>query len=464
MLFDIDLKPQDTLAAVDDRGNSVTYRQLSDFCKTISAIMPERELIFSLCENSVGSLMGYISFYNNKDVMLLLGASIDKELLFRLISLYKPSYLWFPEKLSEEFQVRIIHKQYGYLLCKTNYVACQMHPSLALLLTTSGSTGSPKLVRHKYGNIEVNAKTVAEVFEWTTDEKAICELPIQYSMGLNVVNSHLYSGGTVLLVSNSITSPAFWRFIKENKGTSFTGVPISYEILMKLRFTQMDLPYLKTLAEGGGKLIDSVFSAIAKYAEMHDKRFFATFGTTETSARMAYLPPEMATSKCGSIGHAIPGGEMFLVDENGNSIENNNFTGELCYRGPNVTMGYAECLEDLLLGDEFCGEYRTGDIAYRDADGCYFIVGRMKRFLKLYGLRISLDECERLITEKYHIECACTGDDKRMEIYVVNNDFITEIIPYLSLKTKLIPSIFNINVIEKIPRNDSGKIDYTTLK
>ena len=124
-------------------------------------------------------------------------------------------------------------------------------------------------------------------------------------------------------------NPKYWQFIKEQKGTNFTGVPFSYEILNRLRFFRMDLPYLTTMAEGGGKLSDTLFSAFANYAAEKGKRFFATFGTTETTARLAFLDPEKATQKCGSIGKAIPEGKLYLVDENGNEITKPDTEGEL---------------------------------------------------------------------------------------------------------------------------------------
>jgi long-chain acyl-CoA synthetase len=466
MLFNIDKHPINNFAAIDDTGLSITYGELVKLCIAFKTIIPKRELVFCLCENSIGSLIGYLSLYDNKDVSLLLSASINKDLLSNLINIYQPSYLWLPERINinDEYNTKIIFNSFGYNLCKTGFNSCPLNDDLSLLLTTSGSTGSPKLVRHKYGNIESNAKTVAEVFNWTVEENAICELPIQYSMGLNVINSHLLSGGTVLLVSSSLTSPKFWNFIKEYKGTSFTGVPFSYEILMKLRFTQMQLPDLKTFAQGGGKLSDKVFSALAEYTKLNNKRFFATFGTTETSARMSYLPPELAISKIGSIGIQTPGSQMFLIDDDGMPIINSDIEGELCYRGPNVTLGYAICKEDLMRGDDFKGEYKTGDIAKRDKDGYYFIVGRKKRFLKLYGHRVSLDQCERMINEKFITTCACTGDDNIMDIFISDSNYITDVKKFISEKTGIIHSAFNVIFKENIPRNENGKILYNLLK
>lgn len=259
-------------------------------------------------------------------------------------------------------------------------------------------------------------------------------------------------------------SPKYWSFIKEQKGSNFTGVPFSYEILNRLRFWKMDLPHLTTMAEGGGKLSDTLFKTFADYAVEKGKRFFATFGTTETSARLAFLPPEQAATHIGSIGHAIPEGKLILVDEKGKEITEADVEGELRYEGPNVTMGYGTCVEDLAKGDEFCGRYETGDLAKKDGDGFFYIVGRKKRFLKLFGLRVSLDQSEKIISENFGgIECACTGDDNQMLIYITQEELKEEVKKLISEKTNLMAKFFDVRVIESIPRFESGKINYREL-
>ena len=463
MLFDIDKKPVSAFAAIDDSGGQLTYGELVELGQKLSTTLPQRELVFCLCENKVGSLVGFVALYENKDVCLLINAAIDRELLDNLRETYHPSYYWMPESKSADFGFEVILNYKEYVLCKTGEKAPEMHHELSLLMTTSGTTGSPKLVRHKYGNVENNAKNVAKAFGWTADERGIIDLPMQYTMGLNVICSHLYAGATILLVAANLMNPKYWQFIKEQKGTNFTGVPFSYEILNRLRFQKMDLPYLATMAEGGGKLSDTLFAAFANYAEEKGKRFFATFGTTETTARLAFLSPEQAVQKIGSIGKAIPEGTLYLVDENGHQIHEPNTEGELIYEGPNVTMGYATSIEDLTTGDEFCGVYHTGDIAKMDEDGCFYIVGRMKRFLKLFGLRVSLDQCERIISEHFGIECACTGDDSKMKIYITKAELKDEVKKLISEKTGLISTLFEVNCIEAIPRFESGKINYKQL-
>ena len=463
MLFDIDKKAVASVAAIDDAGGQLTYGEIVNLRGELSSVLPERELVFCLCENKVGALAGFLTLYDCKDVCLLLSSHIDKALLKVLDDTYGPSYYWMPQTMVDESGYEKVFAYKGFVLCKTGKNAPAMHPNLSMLMTTSGTTGSPKLVRHKYGNIESNAKNVAKVFGWTPEERGIIDLPMQYTMGLNVINSHLYAGATVLLIEANLMSPKYWNFIKEQKGSNFTGVPFSYEILNRLRFQRMDLPNLTTLAEGGGKLSDTLFTAFANYAVEKGKRFFATFGTTETSARLAFLPPEQAANHIGSIGHAIPEGKLILVDENGDEITDADVEGELRYEGPNVTMGYGTCVEDLTKGDEFCGVYETGDLAKRDADGFFYIVGRKKRFLKLFGLRVSLDQSERIISEHFGIECACTGDDTKMKIYITKPEQKEEVKSLISNKTGLISNSFEVIIVDAIPRFESGKINYREL-
>ncbi len=463
MFLNLDQHELSKVAIKDDSGYQVTYQEILDTVDAFAALELPRCVLFSLCENCAGSLIGYLAFENNGQVPLLLSAGLDAELRGNLASAYQPCYYWAPERKAEELGGEQVFSAYGYVLLKTDNEPYPLNEKLSMLLTTSGSTGSPKLVRHKYGNLESNAENAALAFSWTVDEVGICDLPMNYTMGLNVINSLLFVGASVLMIKANLMDPAFWEFIKVNEGTNFCGVPFSYEVMRRVGFDKMDLPKLYTLAEGGGKLTDKMFNWIATYAKNSGKRFCATFGTSETSARMAFLDPELALEKVGSIGKAIPNGELFLFDEV--AADDGTATGELSYRGPNVTMGYALCKEDLQKGDEFCGEYHTGDIAKRDADGFYFVIGRKGRFLKLFGLRVSLDETERILKTQYPAaDFVCTGDDKRMNIFCTDPTLKDEIIPFISGKTNLHNSAFRVIILEKIPRNDYGKIKFAELE
>ena len=463
MFLDIDKKPVDTIAMIDNEGGQITYGELAKRMPEIGAKVEPRSVIFMLCKNTVGSMEGYLSFIERDAVPLALNVHIDAELLAELIRVYTPAYFWVPEERKDEFGCECLYGTDGYVLLKTENEIYPLNDKLQFLMTTSGSTGSPKLVRYKRGNLEANARNVAKAFEWTKEERPVCDLGMQYTMGLNVINTHLYVGATVLLTTYNLLSAEFWDYIREMKATNFTGVPFSYDIFYRLRFERMDLPYLTTLAEGGGRLSDDRFIQLAEYAKRTGKRFIASFGTTETAARIAMLPADLALTKTGSIGRAIPEGELFLIDENGREIEEMEAEGEMCYRGPNVTLGYAECREDLLKDDEFKGEYHTGDLAKRDADGCFFVTGRLSRFLKLLSYRVSLDQCERLIQQKFEIECACAGTDKRMNVYITDESKKTEVLDYIAGKTNLFKSLFKVIVVPEILRNDTGKVRYKEM-
>lgn len=448
---------------LDNEDNSITYGELTDKMVEVGSKVDPRSVIFILCKNTVGSMIGYLGFVNSGAVPLNLSNKIDQDQLINLIETYEPAYMWVPTEDVEIFDYKEIFGLFGYSLLKTNYSQYPVNDKLEFLMATSGSTGSPKLVRYKKGNLEANAKNVAKAFGWTQEERAICDLGMQYTMGLNVINTHLYVGAAVILTTYNLMSGEFWDFVKKEKGTNFTGVPFSYDILYRIHFERMDLPDLHTFSQGGGKLTDARFTQLAEYAKNNGKRFIASFGTTETSARMACLPAELATEKTGSIGRAIPEGEMFLVNENNEVLDDIEAEGELCYRGPNVTLGYALCKEDLLRDDDFCGVYHTGDLARRDKDGCYYVTGRLSRFLKLLSYRVSLDQCEQLIQQEFKIECACSGTDKRMNIYITDADKSKAVLDYISKKTNLFRNLFKVYTIPEILRNESGKIRYREL-
>lgn len=465
MFLNLDKRNTMGVLAVDSLDNEITCGEVLTLSERVKLAVKPRSVAFALCNNTVGALTAYLCSVLSDVVPVMLNISIDSELLNNLIETYKPAYIWQPAEAKCVLQsCQKLFEAKGYSLYATNNETYPIHDDLELLMTTSGSTGSPKLVRYKKGNLEANAKNVAAAFGWTAEERPLCDLAINYTMGLNVVNTHIYAGATVYLTNANIMSSDYWDFIRKYQLTNLTGVPFSYELMLKLRFTRMELPYMRTLAQGGGKLADETFIKLAQFAKESGKRFVATFGTTETSARMTYLDPDLALEKVGSIGKAIPEGELFLVDEEGNRIEGGDVEGELAYSGPNVTMGYAICKEDLIKEDDFRGTYFTGDVARRDSDGFYYIVGRKSRFLKLLGYRVSLDQCERFIKGKFDTECACVGRDDEMKIFITNPKLEKEIVPFISEKTGFFKSLFKVVVVSEIPKNESGKIMYKVLK
>ena len=450
------------IAAIDSNSDKLTYADITTLSQHITENIPERALCFLLVENNVGGIawvMGMLD--SHKLIPLILNVKTEPGLYQQLLATYQPSYVCAPTHLPVDGQT--IHTLFGYTLTKVSDMIYPIHNDLSHLLPTSGSTGSPKLVRHKYDNIEAAGLNISTFFELKATDRPLMVLPLYYTMGLSMVFSHLRVGATILITGLSMTDPNFWKFIKEQHATSFTGVPYSFQVLNLMRFFRMDLPDIELLTQGGGKMPKELNRKFAEYCRDNGKRWIATYGQSECTARMAFLPAKWAIEKVGSIGIAVPNGELSLINTEGNLITTPHTEGEMCYRGKNVTMGYARQQSDLALGDERNGYIRTGDLAYFDEDGCYYIVGRMGRFLKLFGMRVGLDECEQIIQSECNIECACVGTDEKMIVYITNADKQIQVKDILVHKTHIVATSFEIRIIAEIPKNEAGKKLYSQL-
>ena len=453
------------IALVDEFGNQMTYDALYSEALRLVEKIGHRCLVFSLCRNEIGSVLGYSAFVNNGIVPVMVNSHLEETLLENLLLTYSPEYLWVPKDQAEEFLGMMIeYEAHSYVLLRTGYEKkYPLYEELGLLITTSGSTGSPKLVRQSYGNLLNNAQSISEYLELDDTERPITTLPMNYVYGLSIINSHFLVGATLLLTDKTLMQKEFWDFFKDAKATSFGGVPYTYEILDRLRFYRMKLPSLRTMTQAGGKITPMLHEKFAAYAAEQGKNFVVMYGAAEATARMGYLPPEKAVEKKGSMGIPIPGGKFILVDVEGKEIAEPWVTGELIYEGKNVTLGYAEKGEDLVLGDERHGRLETGDMAQFDEDGFYYIVGRKKRFLKVYGNRVNLDEVDRLIKGEFGIEVASAGVDDHLYIFVTDKKLALPVKAFVVRKTKLNPAAFKIIVIDEIPKNDSGKTLYKEL-
>lgn len=456
----------DKPAAVSAEGLTLTYRELEEYAKRVGEAVPTRSLVFCFCRNVVGSMAGYLSFLYNGIVPLMVDAAINEVLAANLMEVYQPQYLYLPQELAEKYDtMEAVYTEYGYTLLKTGYEkSYPLAPELGLLLTTSGSTGSPKLVRQSYTNIQANAEAIASYLELDDTERPVTTLPMNYTYGLSIINSHVEKGATILLTTATVVARDFWSFMKEQHATSFGGVPYTYEMLKRIRFFKMDLPDLRTFTQAGGKLSPELHKEFAEYAMEKGKHFVVMYGQTEATARMAYLPYEKALEKYGSMGIAIPGGRFALIDVDGNEINEPETVGELVYEGANVTLGYAECGEDLAKGDERGGRLETGDMAKYDKDGYYYIVGRKKRFLKLFGNRVNLDEIDAMIKREFEgVDCASDGTDEMMKVYITDSSVAKQAEELIADRTHINNRAFTVIVIDKIPRNESGKTLYKDL-
>jgi len=454
---------KDNVACITPSGEHLTYGDLQAVTERIRCKTKPHQLVFSICGNTVGSLAGYVSFVNNNDATLMLDAHMERSAFDALYNAYLPRYIWSPEGFDVPKEANLVYAEREYQLwemCENN---TPVHDDLSVLLTTSGSTGSPKLVRLSKKNLESNARSIIEYLHITADERPVTGLPMYYSFGLSIINSHLLCGATLLLTPASYVEREFWHFANDNNFTSFSGVPYTFEIMKKMKLWKLPMPTLRTLTQAGGKLSNELLQFFIEKYNPQGVKFYLMYGQTEATARMSYLEPEYGLSKLGSIGKGIPGGTFSLQDDDGRVIESANEVGELIYKGDNVSLGYAECVADLMKEDENHGILHTGDLAYRDEDGFYFIAGRKKRFLKLFGNRISLDYVETLLKDKLK-ECVCVGNDSKLIIYTTDIDYDENgILDFIVNRTKILRSVFFVRHIDEIPRSESGKILYKEL-
>lgn len=431
MLFNVNRYRSRTAIIADD-GTRLTYGELVNRVQEAAQSLTSGVLQFCLCRNNIESILFYLACLEAKAPVVLLDAEKDEATINQLRAIYQPGIT-------------------------------QCHLDLAVCLTTSGSTGSPKLVRLTKQNLISNAEAIADYLHIDENERPITMLPMYYSFGLSIINSHLLKGATILLTDKTYAQREFWNFLRENEATSMAGVPYTWEMLRRLRFFRMDLPSVKTMTQAGGKLNAEIAREYIENAHQTGRQFIIMYGQTEATARMSYLPWEKAIDKCGSVGVAIPGGRFELVDPAGNVITKPNTDGELIYYGDNVSMGYAECAADLLKGDENCGRLATGDIAHRDEDEFYYIIGRLKRFVKIWGNRCNLDQIEQLV-KTVTTNCACVGVDDLVTIYTTQQGVEQDIKQWLTAKTGLNSRAFAVRVIDVIPVSESGKIDYSALQ
>ncbi|MCD5361653.1 AMP-binding protein [Chromobacterium aquaticum] len=448
-----------------EQGEVISYDEALALAPPSLASELERRLVFCLCDNDIGGLAGYFHLLSVNAVPLMLAANLPSQQLQPLLDAYRPAFIWLPAARRAEFpEATALFAYRDYCLIAQEEADYRVHDELALLLSTSGSTGSPKFVRLSQHNVLSNAMAIAQYLELDADEVPITTLAPSYTYGLSILHSHALAGSKIAVSRKTFLERGFWGFLQAVRASSFGGVPYHYEMLRKLRFTGMELPSLRTLTQAGGRMAPELSREFALHCQSRGMRFFTMYGQTEATARMSYLSADKAALKAGSIGAAVPGGEFWLEDERGERLDGAEAEGELVYQGPNVSMGYACGFGDLAAGDERQGVLRTGDVARRDGDGDYYIVGRLKRFLKLFGHRINLQEVEQYLLDAGHV-AACAGVDDRLEVYVPQGDasLAKEIKIMLARYLTVTPQSVKVMTGGDLPRNASGKILYSEL-
>jgi acyl-CoA synthetase (AMP-forming)/AMP-acid ligase II len=448
-----------------DGGGAIRYHELSDWVEANRRLLrglPRPALAFQFAPNSAGAVAAYLACLA-EGLPLGLGEPAVAPRT-RVIEAYLPSALILSEHEPAPEPYELIGEMSGGDLRlwsrKSGAFHVVPHRDVALLLATSGSTGDAKFVRLSYANLAANARSIIDYLGIGPSEVAIQSLPIHYSYGLSVLNSHLMAGATVALTDHSFMRPEFWQVVDEYRCTSFAGVPYMYETLHRLRITPTDRPSLRTLTQAGGHLRVELVKHFHQAAVERGSRFFVMYGQTEATARIAYVPSEKLKEKYGSIGIAIPGGALWLQ-----SVDDEPALQQLYYRGPNVMLGYANGPADLARGDDLQGVLVTGDLAECDVDGFFRLTGRLTRFAKLFGKRVNLASVETEIEKHFPVRAAAleSGDGLRLLLEGGSAADGDRVRLHLANLLGVPPLALRVSAIERLPMTASGKKDYKAL-
>lgn len=452
-----------------------------EYASKIALIENENEVSYQelhlLVKQRTESLIGLFSNdIPDRKHLWLLATSAKVDFVVSYLALLSLGQLvWLSDSKHIEDNLNYWRKNYdiGFIIDDSNQVtrlsddtrSVKHHvlADLAILLSTSGTTGSSKLVKLSYNNLVANCASICGYLPISSKDTAVTTLPFHYSFGLSILHTHLASGSALVLTHESLVSPKLWQQIKHYSVSCFYGVPYHYQVLLKLGLSRIPVQSINFFAIAGGKLEPDKALEFAMFCQQKKKQLFLMYGQTEATARMSFLSPQKAVEKPASIGKAIPYGKLILVDENGENITQSNRVGEIVYQGDNVMMGYAESMVDLSQGS-VTNRLLTGDIAYFDEDGDLFITGRLSRMLKIAGLRINLEEVESKI-ESLGFNCAAFGEDDKLRC-VIEGENISDanlLKQKLAKMFEFTVHFIEIKTIKQLPRLESGKLDYTEL-
>jgi len=369
----------------------------------------KRQFVALVATNSLSFVIAYLALLREKHVILLLDAEDSTTNHQLIIKQYQANLLIIEDQITLTSKTPLWKN------------TLKLHSALALLISTSGSTGSKKFVKLTYNNLTSNTRSICQYLPITVDDTAVTTLPLHYSFGLSLLQTHLAVGATIVLTNASPLQKEFWQVFKQYPISSFYGVPYSYSLLNKLNFKRLPLSNLRYFAVAGGKILAPEYQALIDHCDLYDQQLFLMYGQTEATARIAFLSPEKVTSKSDFIGAAVPQGSLRLVDHQGQIITQANQPGELCYQGDNVFGGYAQSSNDLIEIEKI--EWlSTGDIAVFDHQGDYKLVGRSKRIIKIVGKRINLDEVSQHLTAFFSQEFIVTGVDDQLIICFIEKN------------------------------------------
>jgi long-chain acyl-CoA synthetase len=446
----------DSLALVDERTDEEwTYNRLHKAALTGCEVLrrPKRKLIFLFGNNDAGTIACYLSALAAGHLIHFGKGAVIWADAEELLDRYEPDLLiWKNAECRAPSGYCCRGELFGYHLAERRSSHKVEPADIALLLSTSGSLGSPKMARLSRKNISAAASQVAIALKLSASDRAITTLPMNFVLGLSVIHGHLRVGASIILTNRSVQDRAFWRLLDERRATSLAGVPWTCMMLRSLSFDPLRHASLRSLSLSGGALDPASLAWLETLAN-EDIRVFSMYGQTEATGRMCVLPPEHFSARRGSVGKPVDGATV-RCDDNGHIV----------FQGPNVMLGYADRREDLSDRDVLQGELMTGDRGYLDVDGFLYVTGRISRIGKLFGSRINLDEIELFLNGPTAVVATC--DDQNLRIYLEGDrspEFDRKVAALIK-RLRVPNQCIIISTVSQLPRNEAGKIRYSAFQ
>jgi acyl-coenzyme A synthetase/AMP-(fatty) acid ligase len=453
-----------------DGSVALTHEALPGLRAELAAAfrLPAKGVVFLYAPNDVAGAAALIGLLGGQHALALLDPSSDAAQARAFIGHWSPQWVLQFDDV-ERTPEPAMPAGFGGVLTGlrawrgTRPLRGAVHEDLSLLLATSGTVGSPKLVRLGADAVADNARAIGRALAIRASDVGIAHLPLHDSYGLSIVTSHLAAGAAVVALESAILSAPFWSAVQACSGTQFPGVPFHYDTLARLGLQRLVPPCVTCFTQAGGHLDVQLRTRIHADAAARGARFYVMYGQTEAAPRMTTLDPSDFAAHPASVGRALAGGEMFAQDEGGTPLAAGE-TGELVYRGRNVMMGHAAAPADLARGDEACGRLATGDVGHVDADGFVYVTGRNSRFAKVAGLRLALDEMERRLNSAH--EVALVPDANGVMVFAAGEatPALDEELSEMAREYRIPRASFTVTPLAAIPRKASGKVDYAALR
>ncbi len=451
-------------------GEWFTRAQLTGRVSEFAARLqfPRKALGFCFPLNDSESLIAYLAAVAAGHAVAMLNPELDAALNSKLIERFQPDFIVAPRAHPpDNIWLEIgaysqAESPYAgqFLLRSTSPNRHPIHPDLTLLNSTSGSTGSPKLVRLSWRNLECNAGQINHLLRSTPQDCTMLTAPIFNAYGQSAIHTMLSIGGSLVLSRERLMSRAYWDGVRHAGCNAIGGTSYFYEVLDRLDLDLLDVPRLTKFGHSGSRLSEHLIRKFHGAIARRGGTLHLMYGQAETTARISGLPPELLPEASRSVGFVVPGGQVRIERD---SVECGPMEeGELVYAGANVMMGYATSPQDLALGDTQGGIRQTGDIGYKDERGLIYITGRKARLVKLYGWRVSLDDVEDLLAPAGPV--AAVNEQERVVIYAERaSAALHQAVRDLAARMNLHPSGFQVRAVAVIPRLANGKVDYKSL-